>query len=68
MWRFAVAAFHPLVGPRAASSSESARAQEMLLFLPLDEAKEVTAQEFAPPSSPNDTYENPTSINRPSRS
>jgi hypothetical protein len=40
----------------------------MLLFLPLDEAEEVTAQEFAQPSSPNDTYENPTSINRPSRS
>jgi hypothetical protein len=50
----------------------------MLLFLPLDEAEEVTtrakvdrgtvAQEFAQPSSPNDTYENPTSVNRASRS
>ena len=54
-------------GTRAVSNSESARAQEMLLFLALDEAEEVTAQEFAQPSSPNNAYENPTSVNRPSR-
>ena len=40
----------------------------MLPFLPLDKADEVTAQEFAQPSSPNDTYENPTSVNPASRS
>jgi hypothetical protein len=50
----------------------------MLLFLALDEAEEVAtgpkvdrgtvAKDFAQPASPNYAYENPTSINRFSRS
>ena len=65
MWRLPSP---PASKTRAALSSKSARAQEMLPFLPLDKAEEVTAQEFAQPSSPNETYENPTSVNPASRS
>jgi len=69
--------FHPLVGPEQ-HQVVSRLGRKKCFFFSLDEAEEVTtrakvdrvtvAKDFAYPGLPNYAYEDPTSINRPSRS